>query len=113
MSGGHFDYAQFHLGQIAEGIKDVIDKNYVEVPKYEHEQWDYDNNGNLYEECKYYYAFKPEVIEKFKEGYELIRKAYVYAQRIDWLLSGDDGDETFLKRLENDLKDLNNGEDQD
>ena len=107
MSGGHFDYAQFHLGQIAEGIKDVIDKNFVEVPSGDHHPWDFDKDGNIYEDCKYYYAFGPEVIEKFKEGYEILRKAYVYAQRIDWLLSGDDGDKTFLERLDKDLKELN------
>ena len=111
MSGGHFDYAQFHLGQIAEGIKDVIDKNYVEVPPEKHDPRDYDKDGKLYEDCKYYYAFPLEVIEKFKEGYNLLRKAYVYAQRIDWLLSGDDGEETFLIRLENDLKELKDGKD--
>jgi hypothetical protein len=27
-------------------------------------------------------------------------------QRLDWLLSGDDGDESFMSRLENDLKKL-------
>jgi hypothetical protein len=46
------------------------------------------------------------VIEKFKEGLEIIRKAEIYAQRIDWLVCGDDGPESFLRRLEQDLKNL-------
>lgn len=108
MSGGHFDYAQYHLQQIAESIKDVIDKNYVEVPKAEHNSWDYDENGNLHEWAKYYYAYPTEVIKQFKKGYEILRKAYVYAQRIDWLLSGDDGEETFIQRLKEDLDELKN-----
>lgn len=106
MSGGHFDYMQYHLQEIAESIKDVIDKNYVEVLDGEHDSWDYDENGNLHEWAKYHYAYSPEVIKQFKKGYEIIMKAYVYAQRIDWLLSGDDGEETFLKRLKEDLEEL-------
>lgn len=104
MSGGHFDYAQFHIEQIADSIKDIIDKNMVEVPDAQHEVWDYDKDGNLYPECKYYYTFSEETINKFKEGYDILRKAYIYAKRIDWLLSGDDGEETFHERLKEDLE---------
>jgi hypothetical protein len=42
-----------------------------------------------------------------KEGIEVLKRAQIYAQRIDWLLSGDDGEESFLKRLEKDLNELN------
>jgi len=47
-----------------------------------------------------------ESIENILEGYEgieLLKKAQIYAQRIDWLLSGDDGEDTFHKRLSQDL----------
>jgi hypothetical protein len=44
-----------------------------------------------------------EVIEKFKEGLAVLRQAEVYAQRIDWLVSGDDGEASFLQRLKEDL----------
>lgn len=103
MSGGHFDYSQFNIQRIAEDVKDVIVKNNVEVPKRAHERWDYDQDGNLYPWAKYYYSYEPETIEKFKEGYRKLQEAYIYAQRIDWLLSGDDGEETFHKRLKEDL----------
>jgi len=33
----------------------------------------------------------------------VLRKAAIYAQRIDWLLSGDDGEESFLERLKEEL----------
>jgi hypothetical protein len=46
------------------------------------------------------------VITKFKEGLDILRKAEVYAQRIDWLVSGDDGEESFLERLKEDLEKL-------
>jgi hypothetical protein len=55
------------------------------------------------------YDYSDEVIMKFKEGIEALKKAYVYAQRIDWLLSGDDGEESFLRRLEEDLEELKQG----
>lgn len=38
------------------------------------------------------------------------KKAYIYAQRIDWLLSGDDGEKSFHKRLKEELQQLKDGE---
>ena len=104
MSGGRFDYQQWQINEIAESIKQVIVQNNVEVPPREHERWDYDSNGELYDWAKYYYCFSDETIEKFKEAYKKLKEAYVYAQRVDWLLSGDDGEETFKKRLKEDLE---------
>lgn len=106
MSGGHYDYLQYNIARIAEETKDVIVKNYVEVPGRDYKSWDYDDNGELYDWAKYYYCFKPETIEKFKEAYRKLQEAYIYAQRIDWLLSGDDGEETFHERLKEDLEEL-------
>jgi hypothetical protein len=59
-----------------------------------------------YPEDLYHYEYPKEVIEKFKEAVIVLRKAAVYAQRVDWLLSGDDGEETFLERLKKDLDKL-------
>ena len=106
MSGGHFDYWQHHIERIAEDVKDVIVKNNVEVPNSEHDRWDYDKDGKLYDWAKYYYNYKPETIEKFKVGYRKLKEAYIFAQRIDWLLSGDDGEDTFHERLKQDLMEL-------
>lgn len=49
-------------------------------------------------------GYPPEVIERFKEAERVLRMAYVYAQRVDWLLSGDDGEDSFLGRLSADLR---------
>lgn len=106
MSGGHYDYMQYNIARIAEEVKDVIVKNNVEVPNRQHESWDYDKDGNLHPWAKYYYCFEPETIEKFKVAYQKLQEAYIYAQRIDWLLSGDDGEETFHERLKEDLEEL-------
>ena len=38
----------------------------------------------------------------------MIRVAEIYAQRADWLLSGDDGEEEFHERLKEDLEGLCN-----
>jgi len=45
----------------------------------------------------------PEVLEILKEGVKKLKEAAVYAQRIDWYLSGDDGEESLVKRLKEDL----------
>lgn len=102
MSGGHFDYDQYKIDQIANDVEQVILQNGKEIPYKDLDDWqkrDYDRNNP-----PKYYDFPPEVIEKFKEGLKVLRKAYIYAQRIDWLLSGDDGEENFLERLKEDLK---------
>lgn len=106
MSGGHFDYLQYRIREISDSIEDVIAKNNVETEETEHDSWDYDKNGELYPWAKYYYCFDDETIEKFKEGYWKLREAQVFAQRIDWLLSGDDSEDSFRKRLKEDIEEL-------
>lgn len=41
-----------------------------------------------------------------RDGVEALKTAYVYAQRIDWFLSGDDGEESFVSRLNDELEKL-------
>ena len=106
MSGGHFYYDQYRIGYIADEIDDVIRKNKVEKTKDELERWDYDDDGNVYEDCKYHYWFDDKTIGRFKEAVKVLRLAEVYAQRIDWLLSCDDDEESFHSRLEEELKKL-------
>lgn len=88
MSGGTFNYMQYSLNEIANSIEEIIKQNDIE-----------DEYGHKLE-------FSPETLDKFKEGIALLRKAEVYAQRIDWLCAGDDGEETFHQRLEEDLNNL-------
>jgi hypothetical protein len=42
-----------------------------------------------------------------EEAVKVLKIAQVYAQRVDWFLSGDDGEESFLRRLDEDLENLN------
>jgi hypothetical protein len=92
MSGGHFDYNQCHIEDIAEKIEHLIASN-------NDDDIDYygDPKGRFYSE---------ETIEEFKQGLQALRIAYVYAQRIDWLVSGDDGEDSFHKRLRDELGQL-------
>ena len=82
MSGGRFDYEQSRINDISESIQEVVNNNTYQYPE--------------------------EVTDKFKIAIYKLKEAYIYAQRIDWLLSGDDGEESFLERLEEELKELDN-----
>ena len=92
MSGGHFQYKQWEIGNIADEVEQLILTNDSE----EKNQWG-DRKG---------YHYTPETIEEFKKGLVLLRQAYVYAQRIDWLVSGDDGEDSFHSRLKFELEKL-------
>lgn len=47
-----------------------------------------------------------ETIETMKIAYRQIRIAEVYANRVDWMMSGDDGEDNFQERLIKDLTDI-------
>lgn len=92
MSGGHFNYDQYKIEYIADSIDDLILHN----GSSEKNDW-----GDLK-----YQTYPEDIIDQFKIAANKLREAAVYAQRIDWLVSGDDGEESFGIRLESDLKTL-------
>ena len=51
-------------------------------------------------------GFSEDTMQEFKLAVWYLKQALVYTQRIDWLLSGDDGEETFHERLKKDLEKL-------
>jgi len=85
MSGGHFDYQQYRMHDVAEQIKEAIERN--DTP----DEYDYCAN------------YSKETLNKFRKAIELLTEAEAYAQRIDWLLSGDDSEESFHRRLKEEL----------
>ena len=105
MSGGYFDYDQYKIDQIADKIERIIENNGREKTKEElkEENWRDLDWYEKYPEDKFHHKYPDEVIEKFKEGLDILRKATIYVNRIDYSISGDDGDETFIERLKNDL----------
>lgn len=90
MSGGHFDYQQYRLHDIAEQIRELIASNDDQTRN----QWG-DKRGH---------GFRPETIAEFEVAIRYLQLAQIYAQRIDWLVSGDDGEGTFHDRLARDLQ---------
>lgn len=90
MSGGHFDYKQYDIGQIADSIDQLI------------------INNNKLNEYNYANNFSEKTLNQFRRGTDLCKKAQIFAQRIDWLVSGDDDEESFYNRLKEDLNKLDN-----
>ena len=96
MKGEYFedDINPYQIKKLANAISDYI--QYIEQ--------DEENYANVLwleeiTEPQNYDA----VMKEFHNGIECLRKAAVYAQRIGYLLAGDDGPETFLERLKEDL----------
>lgn len=83
MSGGTFEHNEYHICKIAEDIQDIVDYN--DAPKTERK-------------------FSPETIERFSEAVDLLRRAHILVHRIDYLLAGDDGEDNFHERLQEDLE---------
>ena len=108
MSGGRFEYKQYDMNYIADQIEHevLINGKKKTDDELKEERWKDADWYKKYPEDLYHYEYPEEVIEKFKEAVIALRKAAVYAQRVDWLLSGDDGEETFLERLKKDLEEL-------
>lgn len=97
MSGGHFSSSIFAMLDIANDIEQAIH-----------------NNGrtekDAYGECLYR-DYPPAVIAEFRNAVKALKQAYVYATRVDYLLSGDDSEDSFLARLDEDLHTLVQGSD--
>lgn len=165
MSGGHFDYQQYHIEDIADSIEREIEeatkpkpplvwrenvtvfrkiddwhsvgiykgfKTYDEAVRHLKKDKaykfirEYEKNGRRiaefmegdkqievrelkyqeYEDGEYYPEYTDETIQIFSDAVKALRKAAIYANRIDWLLSGDDGEESLKERLEEELKKL-------
>jgi hypothetical protein len=104
MSGGHFNYDQRRIDPIADDIQREIDNNGRPLTEQEKRDYYWDDD-----KATHHYEYPEEVIEEFKKGVEYLRLAAIYAQRIDWLLSGDDGEESFLERLKEELDEYRNG----
>lgn len=108
MSGGKWDYKQYQFTEVIEDLRKIIDKSGKPNTKEEmkDELWHDESWYERYPEDKFHRKYPDEVIEEFKNAVDIISKAQVYMHRVDWLLCGDDGDETFIERLNQDLKKL-------
>lgn len=85
---GFFDYDEQRLSNMADAIVREIA----------------DNDKIVDYEFGYTNSFCEETICKFTEAVRMLREARIFVHRIDVLLSGDENEKTFLKRLKKDLE---------
>lgn len=92
-----------------DGNKIIFEENgktrYTYAVQYEEYPDEYDENG--FKVYPYYPDYTEDTLQELRNGVEILRKGRIYAQRIDWLLSGDDGEESFHRRLKDELEMLN------
>lgn len=105
MSGGAFDYQQRYIEEIADEIEQEIIEAGREIPQ---EIWAKNHwYGSSFDDSdRTYPTYERKTIDIMKRAVYVLRMAYIYAKRIDRMLSGDDSEESLVKRLEEDLKDL-------
>ena len=80
MSGGYFNYQQHTISAIADSIAEHLE----EYPD----------------------EYSPDTNQRFQTAINLLRAAATYTNRIDWLLSGDDSEETFHRRLVKEIQEI-------
>jgi len=89
MSGGYFDHEQYKIREMADDIDNLIQHNDDKrIDEYG------DVIGNNYSEA---------ILTKYKEAVITLRMAEKMVQRIDYLESGDDGEDDFLRRWREEL----------
>ena len=90
MSGGHFNdcgYEYYKVAQFADELEEEIQNN--GKGRYE---------DRTYEQ-EWYPNHKPEVIEYLKKQIPIFNKMAEIMRHIDFLYSGDHGDDTFIQRV--------------
>jgi hypothetical protein len=82
MSGGYFDYVQHRIDEAADKVDSYIRRC----------ESDYRDK----------YGYKPEysadTLARFRECERTLRRAAAMLQRVDWLVSGEDGEDSFHRR---------------
>lgn len=94
MSGGTFDYKQYQINDIIEDMESFK----IKLNKKDNN----DEEFSLNEYVEDHIRFEKEL----DNALEVLKKAKIYVQRIDWFIAGDDGEESFYKRLKEDMKEI-------
>ena len=83
---------------------DVIERCDIEPDKIDENETNYyyDESGSLKEYVEDIPRFKTEVDKVIHH----LKMAHTMVQRIDWFLSGDDGEDSFYRRLQTDLSEI-------
>jgi hypothetical protein len=85
MSGGHFGNCGYDYHKVAQ-FADELEQDIL-------------NNGRNCDDGEWYPDHEPEVIEYLKEQLPKMRKMAEIMRHIDYLYSGDHGDDSFMERI--------------
>ena len=104
MNGGTFDYNQYKIRDIAETIERELNRQ--GTLKNRSDLWFDSNHYSEYPDDKFYPTYSLIVQQIFKDAIEILKKAEIYAERIDKYIANDDGEKYLIKKLDSDLKKL-------
>ena len=109
MSGEYFDYEEGHIGNISEKLIQLLRlKDYEGVLTEEA----IENFFHLLDDPTYdqeaICTLEPETLLKMKKALHYLHIAQIYATRVCYLMSEDDGEDSFNERLTEDLDELKN-----
>ena len=90
MSGGHWDGRQFCMNMIADDLEDLVEKNDDDT---------LDDWGNRKGK-----GYSPKTLERIKKTALALRALERAVHHIDYLLSGDHGEDTFDKAWRRDVE---------
>jgi hypothetical protein len=90
MSGGYFNYDQWKLENMAGQIDRLIENN--------------DDDSTDEYGCRRGRGYSLETIARFQEARSALMRAAAMAHRVDWLLSGDDSEESFHRRWDEEIE---------
>ena len=105
MSGGMFNYKQWHIDSIADQIEQEVIKSGKPIAK---QNWSYYERQEFEEThiAPMNYDYPEETLRRMEEAVYALKRAAIYAQRVDYLISGDDGEESFESRFSVELAEL-------
>lgn len=100
-------YVALERGEMQSGgsmakMKSPIEGDIVEIYSYTDEHYAPTEDG----EEPYYRDWGWKTVAEFRRAVAVLKQAMVYANCIDYLLSGDDGEESFHERLKEELEKL-------
>lgn len=101
MSGGTFEYWQNQIEYVIESIKEKIQKSGKPIPE---RLWDWYMRQNP--ESRFGTEYSESALRRFEEAIYALEKAFIYTQRVDWLVACDDGEDSFEERLKEELEAL-------
>lgn len=95
MSGGAFEYKQYKIQDLIEDMENLL----VRLDKEPIDSFECDS-------LKRYVDDSELLKNKIKENIGYLKRAYIFTKRIDWFISGDDGEENFYERLKEEIEKL-------